>query len=89
MGRYLPTDNGRHIVTVYDDGICGSWIKTIEQAEWLLQSHRRDAWNGGSSDQRSSTLANMYLEWANSLTDALAYAAELRGEVEAKLGRAA
>lgn len=86
MARYIPTNDGQGIVVLFDESehtTCGAMIRSIPEAQDYLLSLRRDAWN-----ERSRFLASIYLTLSNSLSDALTYAEELRGEGE-KMGRAA
>jgi hypothetical protein len=77
MVRYIPTHDGQRIVSLLGNGTdmtcCDSL--SIPAAELMLRTWRKDAWDAGL---RGSPLADLYLEWSNSVSDALDYAAALR-----------
>lgn len=82
MARYIPTYDGRGIVTIFEDDTCGAWIRSIPEAEEHLQQQRKDAWDASIRPGASGILANHFLALSNSLSDALSFASELRGESE-------
>lgn len=78
MARYIPTADGRFIVDAGDKITGPTHVLTIDTANHLLQHWRREAETEDASGSRY--LPAMFQGLANSLSDALTYAEELRGE---------
>lgn len=83
MRHFILTYDGRSIVALFEEheGLtCSPWVRSIPEAEAALQNIRRDAW---------TSCVDVFLEMANDMADALAFAAELRIAAAAKRKAAA